>query len=501
MAADVPRQRKEVLPIVEPVEVKTQSTGEEAEGGQSLSARTRMSSSPPPLSSFPVGVEQFSRSPPVPKPRRSPLPSSGMAPPANPFDSDSDSPIKEPPVKAIQLNPFESDSEVVPELNPFECDDSEIVSPTKEKKPTELNPFDCDNSEIVSPTKKPAELNPFEEDDQEHNNLAAIKPNFIQLNPFDDDSDSEPVTSPVPKVTNVTYTAIEEPVNVLVLHNVGDELDEDGVCQMLEKAIEEHEAPSQEDLLESEATVDFFNDQTIEISPVAKVGSVTCAPLRNVSGSDETPSDAKRRDRLFSLFSTPNSETDAEQQAEGLVHLDWQDDSQENSSQGFGGSDQLSIAMTVASGSDGAKTMDSAVSVTDLSTSNWTPSASLMEVQNRPLACILPPQMDVNFTPPPASASSVQSNKADLSWDNYDMRMIPSTPGGGGGAAAGQRRSIVAEPPADEDAKARRKRISLAPSLKMLTLDSPVTGELGSPITEDDDEQAGKKKYITQHPI
>jgi hypothetical protein len=72
------------------------------------------------------------------------------------------------------------------------------------------------------------------------------------------------------------------------------------------------------------------------------------------------------------------------------------------------------------------------------------------------------------------------------------------TPDAGTGGAGG-RRSIVPFEPVDEEAKARRKRISLAPCLKTMALESPSCDQsAGSPITEDDEdddgagEQAGK---------
>jgi hypothetical protein len=96
------------------------------------------------------------------------------------------------------------------------------------------------------------------------------------------------------------------------------------------------------------------------------------------------------------------------------------------------------------------------------------------------------------------STASNRSQQADLSWDNYDMVIRNQTPDAGTGGA-GQRLSTVQFEPDDEEAKARRKGISLAPCLKTLTLESPSCDQsAGSPITEDDEdddgagEQAGK---------
>lgn len=497
-----PRQRKELATVEEiPVDVKFEPTGEEADAefdtGLSLSARSRMSPSPSP--SFPVNVdddEHFARMPPVPKPRRSPVPPSDL-----PKESFIPVPVQQPvppPRKVMEYVMEEIAPEIAPDLTPHSI---------------QLNPFDSDSDQFSE-----------DEENDEIQNL------------------------------NGTYDA-NKPTDVVVLNNIseGDEmmLDEDSVCQMLEMAIEEHDKPpvfqvpppkpvrmsnvvelynddsgddSGDDFKEKNAPgktiptsvpdifndqtipispVDIFNNQTLEISPVEKVSGLS-DPIQNTSQAEkETPlTKPVRRDRLFSLFSTPNSETDNEQQSGGVVHLDWLEDSQDvNDSQGFGGSEQLSSGLMGASGSESAKTMDSAVSITEVpfesSPQDFSPLNNLTEVKNRPLELFLTTTTtDVNFTPPPASALSVSSahsvlsNKAELLWDSYDMKMLPITPSETGHG----RRSIVPEPMVDEDAKSRRKRISLAPCLKTLTLESPSGDQTtGSPITEDDEDDAGEQ--------
>uniref|UniRef100_A0A0P6E8L7 Rab11 family-interacting protein n=1 Tax=Daphnia magna TaxID=35525 RepID=A0A0P6E8L7_9CRUS len=500
------RQRKD-LPTVDEVpivEVQPISAGEEAEAefdtGQSLSARPRMSSSPPLPSSFPVGVndEPVARQPPVPKPRRSPVP---------PLSEVSNEPLLSSYDYSIMQQP------VVLPRSILEIEDAPSQPP-----PIQLNPFESDSSEEE-------EFSDLEED-----------------NDRDD-------------VLDVTYNRNEQ-ARAIVLSNVdeADELmlNEDSVCEMLEKVIEEHdrqpsvtavevpppkparssnvvelystdssddENEGREGLMETEATLDFFNDKTIEISPVEKIQEEGTKTTLQTSGRvEETPINSSpkevRRDRLFSLFSTPNSETDTEQRSVGVVELDWSENSKEDGSQGFGGSEQLSSAMTGASNSDSAKTMDSAVSVTEgehphgISPSNSSPSESVVEALNRPLAALLLPH-DALFTPPtvtplqltpaaiqtPCSVQSTASNRArqaELSWDNYDMAMLSQNSSDDSAAVGGARRSIVPFEPVDEEAKARRKRISLAPCLKSLTLESPSCDQTaGSPITEDDEDDDG----------
>lgn len=466
-----PRQRKELATVEESPRheaISIQSAGEDAEAefdtGQSLSAPPRMSPSQP-SPSFPVNVdEHLARPPPVPKPRRSPVPP----------------PIIENSVLSIEVRQDE--------------------------------PTPADHQEFKT---------------------------SIQLNPFDSDSFSEP-DSDTERLDH-TYN-VEDAVDRI------DEtaLDEDGVCQMLEKVIEEHDhqqsmimnadpppKPARtaanvvelynddenDDKVVDESrveeslatTIDIFEHPTMNISPVERVGST---PDANISGlEDDTPvTQSVRKTRLFSLFSTPTSETDPEQRSNSVVHLDWLEDSDDvNGSQGFGGSEHLSSGLTFGSTYDSAKTMDSAVSVTDNNILDSSPvdpalQAELLEARNRPLDFILPPPLDVDFTPPLPSAQSassgqsVASNKGELLWDNYDIQITPTSTAEVS-EFKGFRRSIVPEVEPDRDAIARRKRVSLAPSLKTMALNTPSSDQsTGSPITEDDEddngEQAGKQNPL-----
>jgi hypothetical protein len=489
------RHRKDLATVEEmpTMEVYSQPAGEEANAefdtGQSLSARPRMSSSPP-SPSFPVGVvmnEHVARPPPVPKPRRSPL----------------------PPSSTNELLLPSSDETFHP-----------VAPPENEISPIQLNPFDSDSDD---------EKYSVSEDDDRR---------------FEDNDRGD--------ILDLTYNPGQSS-NAIILSNLEecDEsiLNEDSVCEMLENVIKEHdqqtaEAPppkparssnalemyneewneADDDRMEAESTVDFFNDQTVQLSPVEKIAEdlVRVASLQTSGRDDDTPINSSpkeiRRDRLFSLFSIPTSETDTEQKSSGIIELDWLDDSKADGSQGFGGSDQLSSALMGASNSDHAKTIDSAVYVTgedirphdvNSSLSDSSPSSNFKEALNRPFVAHLLP-LEAVFTPPPAtpqllklsvqtplSAQSTGSNLArqdQLAWDDYDMAVKAETP-----EVTGGRRSIVPTEISDQEAKARRKRISLGPCLKTLTLESHTNDQsAGSPITEDDEdddgagEQAGK---------
>ena len=502
LSAIVPqaRHRKDLATVEEmpTMEVYSQPAGEEANAefdtGQSLSARPRMSSSPPSPSSFPVGVvmnEHVARPPPVPKPRRSPL----------------------PPSSTNELFLPSSDETFHP-----------VAPPENEISPSQISPI---------------QLNPFDSDDEEYS--------------VSEDNDRSFEDNDRGDILDLTYNPGQSS-NAIILSNFEecDEsmLNEDSVCEMLENVIKEHdhltaEAPppkpasssnalemfneewneADDDRMEAESTVDFFNDQTVQLSPVEKIAEdlVRVASLQTSGRDEDTPINSSpkeiRRDRLFSLFSIPPSETDTEQKSSGIIELDWLDDSNADGSQGFGGSHQLSSALTGASNSDHAKTIDSAVYVTgeedirphdvNSSLSDSSPSSNFKEALNRPLVAHLLP-LEAVFTPPPAtpqllklsvqtplSAQSTGSNLArqdQLAWDDYDMAVKAETP-----EVTGGRRSIVPIEIADQEAKARRKRISLAPCLKTLTLESHTNDQsAGSPITEDDEdddgagEQAGK---------
>lgn len=121
------------------------------------------------------------------------------------------------------------------------------------------------------------------------------------------------------------------------------------------------------------------------------------------------------------------------------------------------------------------------------------PAPSFLEALNRPLSSLLL-RYDTIFTPTPAtpltftpatirsnsSAQSSASNRArlaDLSWDNYDLTMLPQSPLEGGEVFGSGRWSALH----------RGNRIPMASCLKTLwSLDSPSYDQLaGSPIAED----------------
>jgi hypothetical protein len=134
---------------------------------------------------------------------------------------------------------------------------------------------------------------------------------------------------------------------------------------------------------------------------------------------------------------------------------------------------------------DGSKTVDS------VNFCFSPPAPSFVEALNRPLSSLLL-RYDATFTPTPAtprtftpatiqsnsSAQSSTSNRArlaELSWDNYDLTMLPQSPLEGG--------EIFGR----WSAHHRGHRIPMASCLKTLwSLDSPSYDQLtGSPIAED----------------
>jgi hypothetical protein len=125
------------------------------------------------------------------------------------------------------------------------------------------------------------------------------------------------------------------------------------------------------------------------------------------------------------------------------------------------------------------------------------PAPSFLEALNRPLSSLLL-RYDAIFTPTPAtpltftpatiqsnsSAQSSASNRArlaDLSWDNYDLTMLPQSPLEGGEVFGSGRWSALP----------RSQRIPMASCLKTLwSLESPSYDQLaGSPIAEDIEEE------------
>lgn len=382
-------------------------------------------------------------------------------------------------------------------------------------------------------------------------------PEPVPLNPFDDEDVREPVTlNPFDDEDDYEDEVSTEDAGLVTLMEASNEdeeaaLNEASVCQMLEEAIEGHEMnvkPDEmvedeedgglvmqvrtptavelfsEDAMSAENTIDIHLEQTIdlfdhqsgeEISPVEK--ATTSRQLNNSSATtppvqSEQPTHSNR-----GFFSTPRytPETPMVTKNISVVRLDWMEHTDEedgSSSQGFGGSVQTaSTAESEAALQATTKTMDSALPDEE----EEEEPVDLEGARNRRLSSILP-RPSAEFTPPqllpvpeltdtpfvPTSAtSSTSSAKADLSWDSeYDMNPLPGTPQANLAPGKGRRSMVPYDPvpilsPLGEEEKARRKRVSLAPSLKPMswndTLDSTQSSP-GSLFSEDSDEAEEK---------
>ena len=233
-----------------------------------------------------------------------------------------------------------------------------------------------------------------------------------------------------------------------------------------------------DELNDSVATVDLFNDRTVEISPVERATVLT-------EGYGTPLTNNLRRDRLLSLFSTPNSEKNEKNKDHDRqpapIQLDWMEPTSNcSSSQGFVGSGQLSSASTTDSG---------VLPASKLTDSANEESRDQFDTTTPPIA-----------TPSSRFSARSSASKADLSWDSYDIRPIP-TP------ESSDSKAEVMESTRREDATAEttepstRKRISLAPCLKTLSLDYPTTNSpdsLGSPIKEQADVSSGSQPDLWQ---
>ena len=504
-SAPVPKPRRDPSPhlpttdaptadVVPPPTKPRRFVGEEPEarpppasGEDADDAWPRMSVKPVPPS-FPVASdhnEERLSALPVPKPRKSPLPP--------------DSPPQQPPAALPRRNFF------VPEEQP-----------------------------VKAAAYFPS-LNPFEDDDEE----AA-------------DHHDEPAAhseSPVSDTGNATYLTQNRPPSVR-LEDVEEEevLSEDSVCQMLEKAIEDHDAapiqlraitPEIEDHEEeeesktptsadksmdlsiddngqSEKTLDLFNNASaMEISPVEKASGTVDKSL--TTPVQEVPGEIGR---ARGFFSTPRHvpETPMDHNV-SVVKLDWMEASDDSDSQGFGGSvegqSRSSNAGQAAASAAAVttKTLDSAIETAAADEEAFDSPLDLEAAKSRRISYFLPRHDDV-FTPPsvvalpvtdstPANALSTpaippSTGKRDLSWDNYDMELFPSPklqPG---------RRSMVPEDPAPvidlsplgNEEMVRRKRISLDPCLKGLTLGTPFSDATGSPFTEDEEGEEEEEEKL-----
>ena len=132
-----------------------------------------------------------------------------------------------------------------------------------------------------------------------------------------------------------------------------------------------------DDWLEAKSADVFFSDQTVELSAVEKIDDYlgrVAVSLQTSGHSEETPKNSSPKEfRRSRLFSISTSQTDTEPKSTN-IHLDGlDDDTKANGSRGFGGSDHMSSASTiawdsaptVAWNSDLAMTSDSAVYVTE----------------------------------------------------------------------------------------------------------------------------------------
>jgi len=291
---------------------------------------------------------------------------------------------------------------------------------------------------------------------------APVSPRPVEKKlPFDQDPFSEDYRD------DTLDTALEEALDA----NLNDQPPSSGPMEMCN-----------DELNDSVATVDLFNDRTVEISPVERA-----TMLKEGYGTPLTNN--LRRDRLLSLFSTPNSEKNeknSEQDRQPApIQLDWMEPASNcSSSQGFVGSGQLSSASTTDSG--------------------MLPASRLTDSANEESR----DQFDTT-TPPVATPSSrfsarSSASKADLSWDSYDIRPI-ATPESN---ETNESKEEVMESTRKEDETtnetnepSKRKRISLAPCLKTLSLDYPTTNSpdsLGSPIKEQADVSSGSQPDLWQ---
>ncbi|XP_046644825.1 rab11 family-interacting protein 1-like isoform X4 [Daphnia pulicaria] len=304
------RQRKDLATVDEipTMEVNSQPAGEEANAefdtGQSLSARPRMSASPPHPSSFPVGVvmndEHVSRPPPVPKPRRSPLPpttslemlNEPLLPSSDEFPIIQQQPVVQPrnvidvkyspSISPIQLNPFDSESD------DGQYSDSDVYDQRFE---------DDDRGDILDLTYNPAQpsnvivLDNVEESDEmmlNEDSVCELLEKVIQEH--DHQSAGLPAEAPPPKPVRAS--------NAVELYNdetseEEDEIQEEAlppnsvrdrnVVELYNDETSEEEDQIQEESIEGEPTYDFFNDQTVQISPFEPVDEEAKARRKRIS--------------------------------------------------------------------------------------------------------------------------------------------------------------------------------------------------------------------------
>ena len=448
-------------------------------------------------------------------------------------------------------------------ISPIFIENSPVPPPvaTRIRPPqTNVNPFEESDLVLLQDQVVSSAFNPFEDEEEEKDDVP--EPVIVSVpvvsNPFEEDEDDSSAGNPFEESDLLNKEEEEEEKDneeekkssidrfglerlAMSLENLTeeeldaeDDLNEESVCRWLEKAIEEHdegglgaglklqpvsaiesavnlnvikllngdEDDPVEDAVCEKSTVDFFNDQTMEISPVLRTQAL-------VDEKATTPTRSTRRDRLLSLFSTPTSEADAEERSVapvGVVHLNWMEDDDEDDetakesshSQGFVGSEHLTT-----SASNSAEVVASLPMEIDADDSLF-PSPDLDAARRRRLSSILPPRVqEPEYTPPTGSVETLSQptpgvpltpKVPDLSWDNYDIHLI-TTPSSGAvlpSLAEGEEETMMTSHSSltsEASPATRKKRISLAPSLRAMSwVEPPTRGGSSSPLTEDEDE-------------
>jgi hypothetical protein len=304
LPAIVPQSRRKDLATVEEMptmEVYSQPAG--------VSARPRMSSSLTFPSSFPVGV--------------------ALAIPIRPF----------PPSSTNKFLPLSPDLTIDPIAPP----ESEIKISPSQISPIPLNLFDSDSDDeedLVS-----------EDDDRGHLNVTydpgqPSKP--IRLSTIAEESYVEEES-----LWQMLENVIKDPGHsaTAIRFSEASPLKPAASSDAMEEYYEEWNEAN-DDRMEAESAAVFFSDQTVELSAVEKIddylGRVPVS-LQTSGHSEETPKNSSPKEfRRSRLFSISTSQTDTEPKST-KIHLDGlDDDSKADTSRGFGGSDHLSSAPTMA---------------------------------------------------------------------------------------------------------------------------------------------------------
>ena len=207
--------------------------------------------------------------------------------------------------------------------------------------------------------------------------------------------------------------------------------------------------------------IELFSDMD-KISPVEKAGD---------RPDYHTPfTDRARNKRLYSLFSTPNSQVGTDESVSDsveVIHLDWMESEHDSASQGFVGSEHICKSSDHVTSPAESSVKEAKVAVRNEVAANQVERES--------------PGKQV-LSPPVCETSSLMDGpRVDLSWDNYDICHYPTPEDVGCGQLP------------------RKKKISLAPTLKSLTLDTAEdsNSDIESPIME---EQAGKEHNSSSLP-